>query len=353
MTECKSVSTPLCTTESVPSTLYRSIIGSLLYLIALKPKIMYSVGLVARFQSNPRLSHLQAAKRILRYVKGTISYGLHYIFSSALPITAFSDADWGGSLPDRKKAEYIAASQAGSQLLWMHTTLANLGLHFSGPPKLYCDNQSAIAISKNPTLHWKSKHIDIKKKRLRWHGGKEGQGEKELEKGLKEETKQPFIWVLRDMFVGETRRAQLPKGFEERVEGKGMVVKDWAPQLQILGHESIRGFMSYCGWNSCMESISMGVPIAAWPVHSNQLRNTILVIKLLKVGLVVNDWARRDELVSSSTVEIDMKRLLVSKEGVDLRKRVVEMSGAVKQLVEEGDVSRMELDSFVAHITRS
>ncbi|XP_059650629.1 uncharacterized protein LOC132296441, partial [Cornus florida] len=52
--------------------------------------------------------------------------------------------------------------QAGSQLLWMHTTFADLGIHFSGPPKLYCDNQSAIAISKNPTLHWKSKHIDIK-----------------------------------------------------------------------------------------------------------------------------------------------------------------------------------------------
>ncbi|XP_059671001.1 secreted RxLR effector protein 161-like [Cornus florida] len=166
MTECKSVSTPLCpnsklslecTTKPVPSTLYRFIISSLLYLIASRPDIMYSVGLVARFQSNPRLSHLQAAKRILRYVKGTISYGLHYIFSPILPITAFLNADWGGSLPDRKstsggcyllgsnlvswlskkqdtvslstsEAEYIAASQAGSQLLWMHTTFVDLGL---------------------------------------------------------------------------------------------------------------------------------------------------------------------------------------------------------------------------------
>ncbi|XP_059635221.1 secreted RxLR effector protein 161-like [Cornus florida] len=200
MTDYKPVSTPLCpntklslecTTESVPSTLYRSIIGSLLYLTASRPDIMYSVGLVARFQCNPRLSHLQAGKRILRYIKGTIYYGLHYIVSLTLPITAFSDADWGGSLPDRKstsgdyyllcsnivswlskkqdtvslstlQAEYIAVSQAASQLLWMHTTLADLGLHFSGAPILYCDNQSAIAISKNPTLHWKSKHIDIR-----------------------------------------------------------------------------------------------------------------------------------------------------------------------------------------------
>ncbi|XP_059635270.1 uncharacterized protein LOC132277427 [Cornus florida] len=72
----------------------RSIIRSLLCLTASRLDIMYSVGLVARFQSNPRISHLQAAKRILIYVKGTISYCLHYIFSPTLSITAFSDVDW-------------------------------------------------------------------------------------------------------------------------------------------------------------------------------------------------------------------------------------------------------------------
>ncbi|XP_059629596.1 secreted RxLR effector protein 161-like [Cornus florida] len=191
MSDTKSVLTPLCpntklsldcTLEPVPSTLYRSIIGSLQYLIASRPDIMYSVGLVARFQSNPKMSHLQAAKRILRYIKGTISYGLHYTYSPIMSIAAFSDADWGGSLPDRKsisgccytlgsnvvswlskkqdtislstsEAEYIAASQAGLQLLWMQSTLTDFGHHFSMPPKLFCDNQSAIAISKNPTLH--------------------------------------------------------------------------------------------------------------------------------------------------------------------------------------------------------
>ncbi|XP_059658642.1 uncharacterized mitochondrial protein AtMg00810-like [Cornus florida] len=103
MKDSKSVSTPLCpntklsvdcTSEAVPSTLYRSIIGNLLYLIASRPDIMYSVGLVARFQSNPKMSHLQAAKRILRYVKGTISYCLHYIFSLIMTKAVFSDVDW-------------------------------------------------------------------------------------------------------------------------------------------------------------------------------------------------------------------------------------------------------------------
>ncbi|XP_059635533.1 uncharacterized mitochondrial protein AtMg00810-like [Cornus florida] len=102
MDDCKAVSTPLCpntklsleyTTEAVPSTFYRSIIGSLLYVTVSRPDIMYSVGFVAKFQSNPKVSHFQAAKRILRYVKGTISYGLYYTFSPSMSIAAFLDAD--------------------------------------------------------------------------------------------------------------------------------------------------------------------------------------------------------------------------------------------------------------------
>ncbi|XP_059668743.1 uncharacterized mitochondrial protein AtMg00810-like [Cornus florida] len=128
MDDCKAVSTllcpntklsPECTTEAVPSTLYRSIIGSLFYLTASRPDIMYSVGLKARFQSNLRVSHLQAAKRILRYVKGTISNGLFYIYSPSMYIATFSDADWGGSLPDRKSTSgycYILGSNIVSWL---------------------------------------------------------------------------------------------------------------------------------------------------------------------------------------------------------------------------------------------
>ncbi|KAA8517129.1 hypothetical protein F0562_017422 [Nyssa sinensis] len=179
---------------------------------------------------------------------------------------------------------------------------------------------------------------------------------KELAIGL-EKSEQKFIWVLRDadkgdVFEGEVRRAELPEGFEERLEGKGMVVRDWAPQLEILGHPSTGGFMSHCGWNSCMESITMGVPIAAWPMHSDQPRNAVLVTKVLKVGVVVKDWARQGELVTSLTVEEAVKRLMASKEGDDIRKRAAELGGAVRQSVAEGGVSRMELDSFIAHITR-
>ncbi|KAH6796725.1 hypothetical protein C2S52_021279 [Perilla frutescens var. hirtella] len=103
----------------------------------------------------------------------------------------------------------------------------------------------------------------------------------ELAHGL-ERSKVKFLWVLRDadkgdVFDGEVRRAELPEGFEERVRGEGMVVREWAPQPQILGHPSIGGFMSHCGWNSCLESITMGVAIAVWPMHSDQPRNAALI----------------------------------------------------------------------------
>ncbi|XP_072954481.1 putative cis-zeatin O-glucosyltransferase [Typha angustifolia] len=90
------------------------------------------------------------------------------------------------------------------------------------------------------------------------------------------QSRQRFIWVLRsadrgNIFAEEGKEAgyKLPPGFDKEVEGRGMVIRDWAPQLDILAHTSTGLFMSHCGWNSCMESLSMGVPFAAWPMHSD------------------------------------------------------------------------------------
>ncbi|KAL3534389.1 hypothetical protein ACH5RR_002850 [Cinchona calisaya] len=169
-----------------------------------------------------------------------------------------------------------------------------------------------------------------------------------------------FIWALRDadkgdIFSGEVRNIELPKGYENRVKERerGLVVRDWAPQLDILRHPSTGGFMSHCGWNSCMESISHGVPIAAWPMHSDQPRNCMLITKLLKIGIVVNDWECRDQLVRPSDIVNAVRRLIDSKEGAEIRRRAVELCLSVgRKSVAEGGISRMELDSFVAHISR-
>ncbi|KAG6690874.1 hypothetical protein I3842_10G034200 [Carya illinoinensis] len=178
----------------------------------------------------------------------------------------------------------------------------------------------------------------------------------ELAIGL-EQSEQKFIWVLRDadkgdVFNGDVRKAGLPKGFEERLKKRGMVVREWAPQLEILSHPSTGGFLSHCGWNSCIESITMGVPIAAWPIASDQPRNTVLITELLEVGIVVKDWSRREQLVKSTTVEKAVKLLMASKEGHAIRKRAADLGGAVRRSMDKGGVSRMELDSFIAHISR-
>nr|KYP63529.1 Zeatin O-glucosyltransferase [Cajanus cajan] len=179
----------------------------------------------------------------------------------------------------------------------------------------------------------------------------------EIATGL-EQSKKKFIWVVRDADKGdifdgsETKRHELPKGFEERVEGMGLVVRDWAPQLEILSHSSIGGFMSHCGWNSCLESLTMGVPIAAWPMHSDQPRNTVLVTEVLKVGLVVKDWAQRNALVSASIVENAVRRLMGTKEGDEMRERAMSLKNAIHRSMGEGGVSRKERDSFIDHIFR-
>ncbi|KAL2466018.1 UDP-Glycosyltransferase superfamily protein [Abeliophyllum distichum] len=178
---------------------------------------------------------------------------------------------------------------------------------------------------------------------------------KELAMGL-EQSKQKFIWVLRDadkgnVFDGEVRRAELPYGFVERVKGLGMVVRDWAPQPEILAHPATGGFMSHCGWNSCIESITMGVPIAAWPMHSDQPINSMLITEILKTGLFVREWGQRGELVKASTIENVVKRLMASEEGNEIRKRAEELAAAVRLSTEEGGASKAELDSFITHIT--
>ncbi|GMP97528.1 hypothetical protein CsSME_00045748 [Camellia sinensis var. sinensis] len=153
---------------------------------------------------------------------------------------------------------------------------------------------------------------------------------KELAIGL-EQSEQKFIWVFRhadegSIFSEDVKRGELPEGYEE----------NWAPQLQILGHPSTGGFMSHCGWNSCLESISMGVPIATWPMNFDQPINAFLVTNILKVGIPVNQWAQQKELVK----------------GEEIRKKAEELGGATRLSVKEGGVSRMDLDLFIAHISR-
>ncbi|KAH6817737.1 hypothetical protein C2S51_001340 [Perilla frutescens var. frutescens] len=181
----------------------------------------------------------------------------------------------------------------------------------------------------------------------------------EIAVGL-ERSGQKFIWVVREadrgnVFEGDVRRAPLPQGYEETIRGRGLILRDWAPQLEILGHVSTGGFLTHCGWNSCIESISMGVAVVAWPMHSDQPRNAVLMTKALGIGVEVFEWGRQDRLgvMSSDTVESVVTRLMASEEGDEMRKRAAQLGDAVKKSVMGGGISSKELDSFISHITRS
>eukprot|EP00253_Pinus_taeda_P023001 PITA_23001 len=200
MEDAKPVCTPMVTgcslsandeSAAVHQPNYRSMIGSLLYLTGTRPDIMHAVGIVGRFQANPKETHLQAVKRIFKYLQGTQNYGLWYPRDTDLTLHAYTDADWAGSVDDRKstsggaffmgsrlvswfskkqssialstaEAEYVAAASCCTQLLWMMQTLQDFQITCTPPISILCDNTSAISISKNPIMHSKTKHIPIK-----------------------------------------------------------------------------------------------------------------------------------------------------------------------------------------------
>ncbi|XP_059635400.1 secreted RxLR effector protein 161-like [Cornus florida] len=170
-------------------------IGSLLYSAATRPDISFSAGVCARYQADPREQHILAVKRIIRYVNSTLNYGLRYSSESNSEIAGYTDADWAGNKDDRKstssgcfyistnlfswyskkqncislsscEAEYIAAGNCCTQLLWMKQMLQDYGVDRS-TISIFCDNTSTINISKNPVLHYKIKHIDIRHHFLR------------------------------------------------------------------------------------------------------------------------------------------------------------------------------------------
>ncbi|GJR87190.1 hypothetical protein Tco_0211201 [Tanacetum coccineum] len=144
--------------------LYRSMIGSLMYLTASRPNITFAVCACARFQVTPKILHLHAMKRIFRYLKGQPNLGLWYPRDSPLDLEAFFDSDYPGASLDRKSttgAEYVAAANCYGQVLWIQNQMLDYGFNFMNT-KIYIDNESTICIVKNPVFHSKTKHIEIR-----------------------------------------------------------------------------------------------------------------------------------------------------------------------------------------------
>ncbi|XP_039827156.1 uncharacterized protein LOC120688863 [Panicum virgatum] len=169
MVGCNSVHTPMeeklklsreSEAEEVDVTHYRRLVGSLRYLVHTRPDLAFAVGYMSRFMERPTAEHLQAVKRILRYVAGTLDYGLVYkripgtasFVATATKVVALSSCE----------AEYIAAASAATQALWLSRLLGELLGSKVDVVELKVDNKSALALAKNPVFHGRSKHIRIK-----------------------------------------------------------------------------------------------------------------------------------------------------------------------------------------------
>ena len=200
MHDCNPMKTPMNTNqkfnlndgeEKVDVGDYRSLVGSLLYLTNSRPDIMYATSLLSRFMQSPSKLHYGAAKRVLRYVKGTCSYGLLYTNANNLKLCGFSDSDWAGSLDDRRsttgyvfnlgsgaiawsskkqpstalsssEAEYTAVTSTACQAVWLRRILEDMKQHQPEATIIHCDNQSTIAMTKNPMYHNRTRHIDTR-----------------------------------------------------------------------------------------------------------------------------------------------------------------------------------------------
>lgn len=176
--------------NSINATFYQSIVGALQYLTLTRPDLTYAVNLVCQFMHQPCDSHFQGVKRILGYIKNTMTYGMRIPSQSSLNLYAFSDADWAGCPNTRcsttgycvylranciswavkkqptvarssAEAEYRALASTTAEMIWITYILRDIGLFLHQPPILLCDNLSALYMTINPVFHARTKHVEI------------------------------------------------------------------------------------------------------------------------------------------------------------------------------------------------
>lgn len=200
MEDCNSVFNPMAPGnkmdidedgEQIDETLYKQIIGSLMYITTTRPDIQFPVSLLSRYMSKPTKMHLLAVKRVLRYLKGTLDFGIWYKRGGVGELQVYTDSDFAGDVDGRKstsgyvflmdnaavawlskkqpivtlsttEAEYVAASVCACQVIWVKRILGELGYEVEGSTTILCDNTSTIKLSKNPVFHGRCKHIGVR-----------------------------------------------------------------------------------------------------------------------------------------------------------------------------------------------
>ncbi|XP_057983466.1 UDP-glycosyltransferase 73D1-like [Malania oleifera] len=184
----------------------------------------------------------------------------------------------------------------------------------------------------------------------------------ELGLGL-EASNHPFIWVIKteESMIAELEEWLKENKFEERINGRGLLIKGWAPQVLILSHKAIKGFLTHCGWNSTIEGICFGVPMITWPLFAEQFLNEKLIVEVLRIGVRIGvelptRWGEEEKvgvLVKSEDVEQAIKRLMDgAEEGENRRKRARQLGEKAKETMEEGGSSHLGITLLIEDIIK-
>lgn len=159
-----------------------------------------------------------------------------------------------------------------------------------------------------------------------------------------EASKQPFLWVIRPDFI-DGQADVLLADFLEKVKDRSFLVK-WAPQMKVLSHPSVGGFLTHSGWNSTLESICAGVPMISLPLIAEQPTNRRFVSEVWKIGMAMNEDVKREH------VEDMVRRLMNGEEGRQMRKRIGELGDESVRAACQGGSSYNNMEKFVKEIQR-
>ena len=176
----------------------------------------------------------------------------------------------------------------------------------------------------------------------------------ELGLGL-EASKKPFVWVIKAGDKFPQVEEWLAEGFEERVKDRGLIIRGWAPQVLILWHKAIGGFMTHCGWNSTIEGICAGIPMITWPHFAEQFVNERLVVDVLKTGVevgvkAVTHWRQEqtEVTVTRDAVKKAVSKLMDGGEAAEeMRTRAKEFGVKARQALEEGGSSYNNINILI------
>ncbi|XP_078168300.1 anthocyanidin 5,3-O-glucosyltransferase-like isoform X2 [Carex rostrata] len=170
---------------------------------------------------------------------------------------------------------------------------------------------------------------------------------KEIAIGL-ENSGQRFLWVVRSppspdpaiIFEPTTEpdlNILMPEGILDRTRDQGLIVKGWAPQVEVLKHEAVGCFVSHCGWNSTLEAVSFGVPMICWPLCAEQKINKVFLVEEMKIGIELKGY---DEgFVQADELEDKVKWIIGSESGAELRNRMMKMKESAIKAMKEGGSS--------------